>query len=224
MTVPALYQRLLSWVDILSIHKSKGLEYEHVIIPFCDWDLEPKAGSMIWCKPEPIQDYSLPIVPIDYSSKALGGTRYETDYHKENFQNTVDNLNLLYVAFTRAGRSLFVIGTRASKSRRSYLLEVCLPIVLQKLSGSIIEGVDDKEAKLIFKYGQLDICNKEKAESKNLAFIFLCHLHRTILRSTINDDMLHILVSLLPYTIQGALQTFLGIIGYSDNRKAYHIL
>ncbi len=155
-------------VRILSIHKSKGLEYEHVIIPFCDWDLEPKAGSMIWCKPEPIQDYSLPIVPIDYSSKALGGTRYETDYHKENFQNTVDNLNLLYVAFTRAGRSLFVIGTRASKSRRSYLLEECLPIVLQKLSGSIIEGVDDKEAKLIFKYGQLDICNKEKAESKNV--------------------------------------------------------
>ena len=40
------------------------------------------------------------------------GTIYEDDYKTEHLQSVVDNLNLLYVAFTRAVESLFVIGKR----------------------------------------------------------------------------------------------------------------
>ena len=40
----------------------------------------------------------------------MKGTIYENDYLNEYLQNTVDNLNLLYVAFTRASDNLFVIG------------------------------------------------------------------------------------------------------------------
>ena len=38
-------------VRILSIHKSKGLEYPYVIIPFCDWQLEKQNDNILWCKP-----------------------------------------------------------------------------------------------------------------------------------------------------------------------------
>ena len=34
-----------SGIRIFSIHKSKGLEYEHVIVPFCDWQLEKQSGN-----------------------------------------------------------------------------------------------------------------------------------------------------------------------------------
>ena len=123
-------------VRIFSIHKSKGLEYDHVIVPFCDWQLEKQSGNILWCQPseEPFND--LPIVPVDYSQKQMMGTIYETDYRHEHLQNTVDNLNLLYVAFTRARRSLFVIGRRKASGTRSLLIEQALPIVADKLQES----------------------------------------------------------------------------------------
>ena len=148
-------------VRIFSIHKSKGLEYDHVIVPFCDWQLEKQSGNILWCQPseEPFND--LPIVPVDYSQKQMMGTIYETDYRHEHLQNTVDNLNLLYVAFTRARRSLFVIGRRKASGTRSLLIEQALPIVADKLQESdpqvdiLLEGLDDDTQPLHLSYGTL---------------------------------------------------------------------
>ena len=105
-------------IRLISIHKSKGLEFDHVIIPFCDWQLEKSQGNILWCQPDEAPFNELPIIPIDYNQKQMMGTIYEDDYRHEHLQNTVDNLNLLYVAFTRASQSLFVIGTRHAKNSR----------------------------------------------------------------------------------------------------------
>ena len=140
-------------VRIFSIHKSKGLEYNHVIIPFCDWTIE-HSGNILWCTPteEPFSD--LPIAPIDYSQKQMMGTIYEQDYLHEHLQNTVDNLNLLYVAFTRACKSLYVIGRRGGKNTRSALIEQCLPLIVNKLEGATLEGLEDEKGDLHFAYGR----------------------------------------------------------------------
>ena len=114
-------------VRLISIHKSKGLEFDTVIIPFCDWQLEKSTGNIIWCSPEEEPFSQLPIVPVDYSRKAMIGTIYEADYCHEHLQNVVDNLNLLYVAFTRACRQLFVVGRREAKNSRSSIIESVLP-------------------------------------------------------------------------------------------------
>ena len=138
-------------VRIFSIHKSKGLEYDHVIIPFCDWTIE-RGGNILWCTPteEPFSD--LPIAPIDYSQKQMMGTIYEKDYLHEHLQNTVDNLNLLYVAFTRACKSLYVIGRRGGKNTRSALIEQCLPLIVDKLEAATLEGLEDEKGILHFAY------------------------------------------------------------------------
>ena len=140
-------------VRILSIHKSKGLEYPYVIIPFCDWQLEKQNDNILWCKPaeEPFSD--LPIAPVDYSQRQMMGTIYEHDYLQEHLQNTVDNLNLLYVAFTRACKGLYVLGRRNAKNLRSTLIEQCLPLVAKELSDAVIEGMEDDKAALSFTYG-----------------------------------------------------------------------
>ena len=141
----------LNGLRILSIHKSKGLEFDSVLIPFCDWRLE--HDDILWCKPtEPPFD-ALPIVPVNYSGKRMMGTVYEHDYLDEYLQNTVDNLNLLYVAFTRAERNLYVIGRRNAKGTRSALIESVLPAL--RLDGSTFNGKDDAEAPLTFTYGSL---------------------------------------------------------------------
>ena len=150
-----------SGVRIFSIHKSKGLEYDHVICPFCDWPLEKQSGNIIWCSPQEEPYNDLPIVPVDYSQKQMKGTIYENDYQQEHLQNTVDNLNLLYVAFTRARSSLFVIGRRKATGTRSLLIEQTLPKMVEALSKDdptadiLLEGLEDDKQPLHFMYGTL---------------------------------------------------------------------
>ena len=149
-------------VRILSIHKSKGLEFDYVICPFCDWQLEKQSGNILWCQPEEKPFSELPIAPIDYSRGQMMGTIYEHDYLHEHLQNTVDNLNLLYVAFTRACKGLYVFGKRGAKASRSGLIELCLPHVAEKMPEAILSGKEDEKGKLVF-----SIQTRNSRESRN---------------------------------------------------------
>jgi len=137
-------------IRLISIHKSKGLEFPHVFIPFCDWRME--HADILWCKPQEAPFNALPIVPVDYSQKGMAGTIFQHDYDEEHLQTTVDNLNLLYVAFTRASQSLHVYGKRASRQSRSALIEEVLP-EMAELPGAVITGEDDDQVPLTFTYG-----------------------------------------------------------------------
>ena len=156
-------------IRVISIHKSKGLEFGHVLIPYCDWPLEKTNDNIIWCQPTEAPFNDLPIAPIDYSQKSMLGTIYESDYLQEHLQNTVDNLNLLYVAFTRAAKSLYVVGKRSAKNSRSALIEQCLPLVAESLPEATIEGMEDNQAAITFKYGasKASLTRKERISSNS---------------------------------------------------------
>jgi ATP-dependent exoDNAse (exonuclease V) beta subunit len=99
-------------IRIITIHKSKGLEYKAVIIPFANWSLD-QLSKYIWCKtPEAFNHFS--IVPIRYSS-ALSKTSFKNEYWTEKTMALIDNLNLLYVAFTRAVQSLYIFAPKPTK-------------------------------------------------------------------------------------------------------------
>ena len=92
---------------ILSIHKSKGLEFHTVFLPFCDWKLENERASYIWCTPSQAPFNDLQLLPINYGNN-MNESIYQEEYQKEKLQLWVDNLNLLYVAFTRPKCNLVV--------------------------------------------------------------------------------------------------------------------
>lgn len=146
-------------VRILTIYKSKGLENEHVIVPFCDWQLE--KGNTLWCqKPHPHPFGALPVVPVNFSATMLNSV-YAEDYKEEHFQNIVDNLNVLYVAFTRAKKSLYVIGMKSAPANsRSNLVES----VLRKIAENEPEltTLFDDETSLTFSYGKEIFTNEEE--------------------------------------------------------------
>ena len=156
-------------IRILSIHKSKGLEFNHVIIPFCDWKLE--HSDILFCQPQEAPFDALPIAPIDYSGKQMMGTIYERDYLDEHLQTTVDNLNLLYVAFTRASKNLFVLGRRDAKGNRSALIETVLPNL--QLQDSTLEGMEDSDHPIAFSYGQLTLHAEASTKKETTRNVFL---------------------------------------------------
>ena len=116
-------------IRILSIHKSKGLEFHTVLIPFCDWKLENETNNqLIWCSPTEAPFSALDIVPVNYSS-TMAESVYRQNYLDERLQLWVDNLNLLYVAFTRAGKNLIFWCKKGQKGTMSELLANALPQV-----------------------------------------------------------------------------------------------
>ncbi len=174
----SIHSDSIDGIRLITIHKSKGLEFDHVVMPFCDWTLE--KSNTIWCSPQEEPYSELPLVPVDFSAKQMKGSIYEEDYHHEHLQNVVDNLNLLYVAFTRASHSLFVLAKRGTAASRSSIIEQSLPEVkkeLSSLSPSVtLEGCDSdaKTSDILFEYGDLatSVPKKEKKEKKASTNVF----------------------------------------------------
>ena len=108
-------------IRILTIHKSKGLGFKVVIIPFCDWEMDHinnyAQSTIVWCHPQNAPFNKLQMVPVTYSH-ALRKTHFAEDYYHEKLHAYIDNLNALYVSFTRAKESLFVFTPNDETKRR----------------------------------------------------------------------------------------------------------
>ncbi|RKD89871.1 UvrD-helicase domain-containing protein [Mangrovibacterium diazotrophicum] len=98
----------LDAIRIQTIHKAKGLEYDCVFIPFCDWSLgiSGQHAPMLWCRPAVAPFNQLELVPVKYG-KSMGMSHFFREYFSEIRNNYIDNLNMLYVAFTRAKTALY---------------------------------------------------------------------------------------------------------------------
>jgi len=99
-----------NFIRISSIHQSKGLEYPTVFIPFCNWEVGLNAHKLpyIWSIPE-IEPFSNLKMVLLKCESSLRNSIFSYDYNKELLYSILDNLNLLYVAATRAVNNLFII-------------------------------------------------------------------------------------------------------------------
>ena len=91
---------------VMTIHKSKGLDFKVVIAPFCDWSLDSeRLRSLIWMQSNEEPFNELPLIPLNFTSK-LGNSIFAEQYYEELLHQYVDSLNMAYVAFTRARNEL----------------------------------------------------------------------------------------------------------------------
>ncbi|NOT74203.1 MAG: UvrD-helicase domain-containing protein [Cyclobacteriaceae bacterium] len=106
-------------VNILTIHKSKGLQFKYVIIPFCSWkmDHDPMKSPLLWTTSEEKPFDKLGHLAVKYSS-SLERSLFEENYNSERIKAHLDNINLLYVAFTRAEEGLIVSAKKPSDKGR----------------------------------------------------------------------------------------------------------
>lgn len=121
-------------VKIMTIHKSKGLEFPVVIYPNAIIDLDERLNSSKsaekWLSPEedleidPIPNLDRVLFKLDKTAESMGEKAAE-QVREERDGNRLDNLNLLYVAFTRAVQRLYVIAKQGKSDKpnliRSFL-------------------------------------------------------------------------------------------------------
>lgn len=118
-------------IKVFTIHKSKGLEFSVTILPFLSWDVDHKnlKQPVLWVRPQIPPFNELGILPVRYSNK-LVNTVFSDDYYAEKCASFLDNINLLYVALTRAKDVLwgFLPGDKNSKGTIAEIIKNAIEI------------------------------------------------------------------------------------------------
>ncbi|MDR1679999.1 MAG: UvrD-helicase domain-containing protein [Prevotellaceae bacterium] len=108
-------------VHAMTIHKSKGLQFHTVVLPFADWDMarpsNPYQKNLVWCSRKN-PPYDLEILPVEYT-RMMKQSVFAREFAHETMQLWLDNLNVLYVAFTRAESNLIVLGKQPPKQGKT---------------------------------------------------------------------------------------------------------
>jgi ATP-dependent helicase/nuclease subunit A len=157
---------------ILTIHKSKGLEFKVIVLPFLQWNLDhlPSKQPILWVKPEVPPFCDLGILPVKYG-KELSNTIFADFYRDEKFSVYLDNINLLYVALTRAKEAIwaFSVDNPRSENTISRILKnaITLNNTVLQASGINLNSFYSSE-KHIFECGQIPVNKKEENHSLGL--------------------------------------------------------
>lgn len=114
-------------INVLTIHKSKGLEFKCVILPFCDWDLVGK-NELLWIPRETLfkgellngisPEYVPPVIPLMPNSEmGLDNTSLHEFWQEKLRSRKIDGLNKTYVAFTRAVDEMYIFTQQAKTDK-----------------------------------------------------------------------------------------------------------
>ncbi len=115
-------------IRVITIHKSKGLQFPCVLIPMFDWNFD--QSSIEWIETAGFKDKLPkgvaipPIVPVKRDNKS---TLFDNEFKEIARSNIMDSLNKTYVACTRAQYEL-IIYTENNKElglQLSQFLETC---------------------------------------------------------------------------------------------------
>lgn len=94
-------------VQVITIHKSKGLAFKVVMVPFCNWEINGKPNGIFWVPTADTAYHQLQSIPLKYN-KELGQSAVAIPYYEELLYNNMDALNMLYVATTRTKEYLYI--------------------------------------------------------------------------------------------------------------------
>ena len=149
-------------IEITTIHKSKGLERQIVIIPYSRWDMTPRASlrPIVWAKANDGEiSTEVGDFPIIYGS-TMENSNFSEEYYKELVMSHVDGVNLLYVAITRASRELYIYVPTSlnSSSKSGENINTTAPLILDAAKSICPEPInlqrDGEEVALVYTYGK----------------------------------------------------------------------
>ncbi len=149
-------------VHIMTVHKSKGLEFPIVIFPFANTNIYEEIDPKLWLQVPPEQFNGFEEVLINKKQEVLSyGPQAEAIYNEEQHKLELDAFNILYVALTRAVKALYVVSKKDLTTKGDYKANL--------YSGLFIHYLKEKglweESSSCYEYGSLD-SQKEGGEKK----------------------------------------------------------
>ncbi|RZK50730.1 MAG: DNA helicase UvrD [Pedobacter sp.] len=101
-------------IQVMTIHKSKGLAFRAVLVPFCNWELKGRINTNFWVDAKDTSYKLLGSLPLNFEA-SLGKSTIAIPYFKYLMSQYLEALNNLYVATTRAIDFIY-IGVAAQKT------------------------------------------------------------------------------------------------------------
>lgn len=120
-------------INVITIHSSKGLEYDVVIIPYLDWSKDTKPSTPVWAHDSMTPFSAANNTILSYSDK-LAESHFAYTYSTEKVMGYVDNINTLYVALTRAESELYIMIPETIKKKS----------IAEQISGALKSAPDGK--------------------------------------------------------------------------------
>lgn len=108
-------------VQIMTIHKSKGLEFPVVICPFAEESYSAPSRDKLWVDIEDEKLVGFPKALVDSKKEVVEyGALAEELYLTKEQENLLDAINVLYVALTRAEEQLYIISYNNVNSKGEF--------------------------------------------------------------------------------------------------------
>lgn len=141
-------------VEVVTIHKAKGLAYRIVLMPFCNWAIDPKPGSLLWANTKDTSFGQMPMMPVNYHHDLIG-SEFANDYFNEKVNSYMDNLNLLYVALTRA-RSQMILWAPLPVNAKGEFKYSDFKTINQLLYAAAVQTGEGEDAMVSGNFGEGD--------------------------------------------------------------------
>ena len=146
----------LKGIQIMTIHKSKGLEFENVIV--VDSKERENMGEIIFDYDE-IELKGI-YSTIDKKEREKVDSDFKQIIDKQRLLAKEDNRNVEYVAFTRAINSLFILKLENGKSK--------IEMVKEETELGVLEEYKEQEEREVIEKFNLQLRNYGKQEYKKL--------------------------------------------------------
>jgi ATP-dependent exoDNAse (exonuclease V) beta subunit len=165
-------------VKIYTIHKSKGLQFPVVILPYATWKLTPKPESTVWLKSSESPFDQLHAFPVEMV-KRIEESLFAGEYNREAETTYMDNINLLYVAFTRAEEQLYIFSTQ--ENDKPGLPQTVSRLLSQTIATLELAGAQKQVT--LYEYGNKDALQRSAARSlpaKHIPVVEFCNFREDI--------------------------------------------
>ena len=161
----------VSSIRLMTVHKSKGLEFKAVLLPYLDWKTSwsGTTAPLLWCKPQSEPFNKFPLLPIQ-AGKHMETSEFAPMYFEEKMNYYIDTLNLVYVAFTRAASVLIANCPMPKESKNNsgsgkpihYLLHKAL--ANQSKQEEFADCFNEEQDR--FEFGKIDLQQKDDDDQK----------------------------------------------------------
>lgn len=148
-------------VQIMTVHKSKGLEFPVVIFPFVNDKIIRASGDKMWIDLPTSQKMPLSKALINKKAEVVNyNTQAASLFEITNDKMMLDTINVLYVALTRAGEQLYIISEKkeVKSSETGYDTNSIATFFIEYLQSI---GLDVTESNS-FTFGDIKKCSKNK--------------------------------------------------------------